>query len=127
MCASIQPLDSAQVGLSAALGCTLAETLSAARDQPPFRSSAMDGYALRAADLPRGRLNVIGESAAGAPHAGAVGAGEAVRIFTGAAVPEGADLVVPQEKTRRDGAALFIDPQLQSAANIRAVASDFRA
>lgn len=127
MCASIAPVGNEQVVLGAALDRTLAETLSAARDQPPFRSSAMDGYALRAVDLAHGRFTVVGESAAGKPHAGAVGAGEAVRIFTGAAVPQGADLVVPQEKTRRDGAALWIDPQLQLAANIRAIATDFRA
>jgi len=91
----------------------------------------MDGYALRAADLAAGpaiaHCKVVGQSAAGHPHAGAIGAGEAVRIFTGAPVPQGADWVVPQERTHREGTALFIDDQPQRAANIRAVASDFRA
>jgi molybdopterin molybdotransferase len=72
-------------------------------------------------------LSVVGESAAGRPYAGAIGAGEAVRIFTGAPVPQGADLVVPQEKTRRDGAALWIDLDAKLAANIRAIAVDFKA
>jgi molybdopterin molybdotransferase len=127
MAASVEPLDSEPVALRAALNRTLREAPSAARDQPPFASSAMDGFAVRAADLRSRRLSVVGESAAGRPYAGAIGAGEAVRIFTGAPVPHGADLVVPQEKVRRDGAALWIDPDAKLAANIRAIAIDFRA
>ncbi len=131
MCACVQALKSEPVALAAAVGRTLAGTLSAARDQPPFRSSAMDGYALRAADLAGGQgatgFKVVGQSAAGKPYAGAIAAGEAVRIFTGAPVPQGADWVVPQERTRLEGAALIVDDQLQRAANIRAVATDFRA
>ncbi|NHN20560.1 molybdopterin molybdenumtransferase MoeA, partial [Bacillus amyloliquefaciens] len=69
--------------------------------------SAMDGYALRFADLP-GPFAVIGESAAGAPFAGSVDAGQAVRIFTGAARPPGTDTVLVQEEARRDGTALFL-------------------
>jgi molybdopterin molybdotransferase len=131
MCACVRPLESEPVALSAAVARTLAETVTAARDQPPFRSSAMDGYALRSADLAAGpaiaRFKVVGQSAAGDPYAGVIGAGEAVRIFTGAPVPQGADWVVPQERTRREGAALFVDDKLQRAANIREVATDFRA
>ncbi len=131
MCACIAALCSEPVALAAAVGRTLAETLTAERDQPPFRSSAMDGYALRAADLAGGLgvsgFRVVGQSAAGMPYAGAIGAGEAVRIFTGAPVPQGADWVVPQEGTRLEGAALIVDDQLQRSANIRAVATDFRA
>jgi molybdopterin molybdotransferase len=127
MGASVEPLDCEPVALRAALNRTLREAPSAARDQPPFASSAMDGFAVRAADLRSRRLSVVGESAAGKPYAGAVGAGEAVRIFTGAPVPQGADLVVPQEKVRRDGAALWIDLDAKLATNIRAVAIDFRA
>lgn len=127
MGASVQPLGSEPVALRAALNRTLREAPIAARDQPPFASSAMDGYAVRAADLRSGRLTIVGESAAGKPYAGAIGAGEAVRIFTGAPLPQGADLVVPQEKARRDGAAVWIDPDAKLGSNIRAIAVDFKA
>ena len=127
MCASVRPLASEPAALDAALDRTLAQTLTAARDQPPFRSSAMDGYALRAADLDRERFAIVGQSAAGNPFLGAVGAAEAVRIFTGAPVPEGADLVVPQERTRREEAALVLDAGPRTSPNIRMVGVDFRA
>jgi molybdopterin molybdotransferase len=127
MGASVEPLGCEPVALRAALNRTLREAPSAARDQPPFASSAMDGFAVRAADLRSRRLSVVGEAAAGRPYAGVIGAREAVRIFTGAPVPQGADLVVPQEKARRDGAALWIDLDAKLAANIRAIAIDFRA
>ena len=131
MRACVPALCCEPVALAAALGRTLGETLSAERDQPPFRSSAMDGYALRAADLASraggAGFRVVGQSAAGKPYVGAIAAGEAVRIFTGAPVPQGADWVVPQERTRLEGAALLVDDQLQRSANIRAVATDFRA
>ena len=76
-------------------GRVLAQDLVAALQVPPFDNSAMDGYALRFADLP-GPLRVVGESAAGAPFPAAIGAGEACRIFTGAEVPAGADTVAVQ-------------------------------
>ena len=127
MGASVEALGCEPVALRAALNRTLREAPSAARDQPPFASSAMDGFAVRAADLPSRRLSIVGEAAAGRPYAGVIGAGEAVRIFTGAPVPQGADFVVPQERARRDGAVLWIDLDTKLAANIRAIANDFRA
>ncbi|WP_288456666.1 molybdopterin molybdotransferase MoeA [uncultured Sphingomonas sp.] len=96
------------VPLADALGRYAAAPVVAARTQPASDLSAMDGYALRFADLP-GPFSVIGESAAGAPFAAPVGAGQAVRIFTGAAMPPGTDTVMVQEEARRDGAALFLD------------------
>ncbi|HET7571805.1 MAG TPA: gephyrin-like molybdotransferase Glp [Gaiellaceae bacterium] len=89
-------LGAEPVPAAAAAGRVLAEEARAAVDLPPFPSSAMDGYAVRAADLP-GRLRVVGESAAGAPAERAVGPGEAIAISTGAVVPKGADAVVPVE------------------------------
>ena len=88
----------------AAHGRVLARDL-ALRTQPPFANSAMDGYALRAADAASGpaTLTVIGESAAGRAFGGGVGPGEAVRIFTGAPMPDGADTIVVQEDVRREG------------------------
>jgi molybdopterin molybdotransferase len=98
---SLQPLGAEQVSLVEAHGRVLAEDLVARRTQPPFAVSAMDGYAVRAADvagLPK-RLKLVGYIPAGGRHEGVVGRGEAVRIFTGARMPDGADAVVIQEDT----------------------------
>src|SRR5260370_32894111 len=99
------PLDEERVPLEAACGRVLARNLSALRTQPPFPNSAMDGYALRAADTLKApaTLTVVGESAAGRAFGGAVGPGQAVRIFTGAPMPDGADAIVIHEDERRDG------------------------
>ena len=101
------PLPVERVPVAEALGRYLAEPLVARRTQPPADLSAMDGYALRAADLP-GSWRVIGESACGHPFSGTVGPAEAVRIATGALVPDGADMVLIQEDAARDGAALTL-------------------
>jgi molybdopterin molybdotransferase len=93
--------DSEPVPVGEAAGRVLARDAVAGRTQPPFRASAMDGYAVRAADLAAGTpLAVIGQSAAGQGFGGPVGPGEAVRIFTGAPVPEGADTILMQENAR---------------------------
>ncbi|MDQ5980738.1 MAG: molybdopterin molybdotransferase, partial [Verrucomicrobiota bacterium] len=94
-------LPAERVPLAAALGRVLREPAHADLDSPPFDASAMDGYALRAADATQPLL-LVGESAAGAAFAGTVGPGECVRIFTGAPVPAGADCVVKQEDTTRE-------------------------
>ncbi|WP_165219611.1 molybdopterin molybdotransferase MoeA [Affinirhizobium pseudoryzae] len=99
-----RPVDQAEtVDLSRAAGRVLAQDLAAHLTQPPFNSSAMDGYALRAKDAPEigSVLTVIGQSAAGHAFSGTVGQGEAVRIFTGAPVPEGADTVLIQEDAEK--------------------------
>ena len=93
--AAVQPLDAEEVPLTRALGRVLAETVVSGLSVPPFRSSAMDGYAVAAG--PEAELEVIGESRAGQPAAMTVGPGTAVRVSTGAVVPEGADAVVPVE------------------------------
>src|SRR5450432_2982578 len=92
LAAAPRPLAAEAVAIEAALGRTLAEDVHALRTQPPFANSAMDGYALRAADTSPApaRLRVIGESAAGRPFVGRVQSGEAVRIFTGAPMPDAA-------------------------------------
>ena len=100
-----EPLPAEKLPLGDASGRYLAEPLLARRTQPAADLSAMDGYALRAADLP-GPWRVVGESAAGHPFAGSVGAGEAVRIATGALIPAGADMVLMQEDATREGDAL---------------------
>ncbi|MBI2517243.1 MAG: molybdopterin molybdotransferase MoeA [Opitutae bacterium] len=95
-------LAAERVTLAQALGRTLRADARADADSPPFDASAMDGYAARRADLAT-PLRVIGEAQAGAAFAGTVGAGECVRIFTGASVPAGADCVVKQEDVTREG------------------------
>lgn len=117
------------VGLSHALGRTLAADLSALLTQPPIAVSAMDGYALRAADLgslPRPRLAVIGESAAGSGFGGRLAPGQCVRIFTGAPVPEGADAVLMQEDARIEGdGALVALKDVAPGSFVRAAGLDF--
>ena len=102
------PLTSERVPLAECRGRTLAEDVAALRTQPPFPASAMDGYAVRAADIAQvpATLNVIGESAAGRRFSGEVKAGEAVRIFTGAPVPAGADTILIQENTKAEGSSV---------------------
>jgi molybdopterin molybdotransferase len=98
------------VPIAAAHGRVLATPLAAQHTQPPFNASAMDGYAVRAADVATlpARLEVIGESAAGRGFHGRIGEGQAVRIFTGAPVPDGADAIVIQENTTRDGTVAVV-------------------
>ena len=103
--ADTEPLGTETVSLDEAHGRVLAADVAARLTQPPFNASAMDGYAARAddlTDLPR-TLHVIGEAGAGHAFDGTVSSGEAARIFTGAPVPEGADTIVIQEDTTRDG------------------------
>jgi molybdopterin molybdotransferase len=104
----VTALPAETVALGEAHERVLAEDIAAKLTQPPFPSSAMDGYAIRRQDIAAmpARLKIIGESAAGHPFAGALGPGETVRIFTGAALPGNADYVVIQENvTPSDGYA----------------------
>lgn len=123
------PVGTESVDLFDAAERVLAEDVTATLTQPPFNASAMDGYAVRAADVGKvpAELRVIGESNAGNPFEGAVGAGEAVRIFTGASVPAGADAVVIQEDTQRAGDAITVREAAKPGANIRVSGGDFRA
>lgn len=115
------------VDLRAAAGRVLAAPVVARLTQPPFAASAMDGYAIREGDHRAGAvLEVIGESAAGRGFGGALTDGNAVRIFTGAPVPEGAERVVLQEDVTRDGARIKLGNRLESGVNIRPAGQDFR-
>lgn len=122
------PVPTTQVPLDAALNRWAAVDIHARRTQPAADLSAMDGYAIRFADLP-GPLTLTGESAAGRPFAGTVGAGETVRIFTGAAMPAGADTVLVQEEARRDGTQVTLDGEGPAARgrNVRPRGLDFAA
>lgn len=121
------PLGDEMVPLDDALHRVLAQDLAARRTQPPQAMSAMDGYAVRASDASAGaRLKVIGEVAAGRPFARAIGAGEAARIFTGGVVPDGADAIVIQEDTARDGDVVIVNEAARPGRHIRRAGIDFR-
>ncbi|MGX1323069.1 molybdopterin molybdotransferase [Bradyrhizobium sp. USDA 377] len=125
--AGAEPLAEETVSLDQAYHRVLASDIAARRTQPPQAMSAMDGYAVRAADAATidSRLMVIGEVAAGRPFAGSVGAGEAVRIFTGGVVPAGADAVVIQEDTVADGKRITIKEAAIPGRHIRRAGVDF--
>ncbi|NPD13666.1 molybdopterin molybdotransferase MoeA [Xinfangfangia sp. D13-10-4-6] len=118
-------LSTEEVPLQQAAGRWLAEPVTAGRDQPPFDASAMDGYAVAAAPAPGDRFRIIGEAGAGHAFTGPIGQGQAVRIFTGAPVPDGAKHVVIQENTRAEGDHITITDR-DSGANIRPRGQDFR-
>lgn len=120
-----QPLGSETVALLDAHRRVLADDVAAARNQPPFDASAMDGYAVVHA-APGLRFRVIGEAAAGRGFAGSVGPQEAVRIFTGAPVPDGAAHVVIQEDVVRDGDWITVTDRLEANTHIRPAGGDFR-
>lgn len=120
-------LPSEAVPLALADGRVLAESVTAIRDQPPFDASAMDGWAVRRADVGEATtLRIVGESAAGRGHEPTLQPGEAVRIFTGAPVPAGADLVVIQEEATREGDVVRLGP-VAGGSHIRPRGGDFQA
>jgi molybdopterin molybdotransferase len=126
--AGAEPLPEEMVALDAAHHRVLAHDVAALRTQPPQAMSAMDGYAVRSADAAQvaARLKVIGEVAAGQPFDRRVGQGEAVRIFTGGVVPEGADAVIIQEDTVVDGGNIDITEAAVPGRHIRPAGVDFR-
>ncbi len=122
----VSPLPTETVPLASAAGRVLAEAALAAVDLPPFASSAMDGFAVRAADVP-GVLPVEARVAAGSPSLQPMRAGTAVGIATGGAVPEGADAVVPIELARELDGTVEIDEPASVGAHIRPRGGDVRA
>ena len=125
--ADARALPAETVALDDALGRVLTEDLNALRTQPPAAVSAMDGYAVRAADVAQApvKLKLIGEVAAGHPFDGEVKAGQAARIFTGGVMPAGADTVVIQELTARDGDTVTIQKATAKGRNVRDRGIDF--
>jgi molybdopterin molybdotransferase len=123
-----EPLSEEMVALDAAYHRVLARDVASLRTQPPQAMSAMDGYAVRALDasLVAARLKVIGEVAAGRPFERTVGAGEAVRIFTGGVIPEGADAVVIQEDTVTESGGITITEAAIPGRHIRPAGVDFK-
>ncbi|WP_375414225.1 gephyrin-like molybdotransferase Glp [uncultured Bradyrhizobium sp.] len=125
--AGAEALSQEMVALDAAHHRVLARDIAARRTQPPQAMSAMDGYAVRSADASTvaARLRVIGEVAAGRPFEAALHAGEAVRIFTGGVIPQGADAVVIQEDTVRDGPIISLTEPAVMGRHIRPAGVDF--
>src|SRR6516225_1193113 len=123
-----EPLSEEMVALEDAHHRVLARDVTALRTQPPQAMSAMDGYAVRAADAahPPARLRVIGEVAAGRPFGRVVGSGEAVRIFTGGVIPDGADAVIIQEDTVIEDGGITVTEAAIRGRHIRPVGVDFR-
>ncbi|HEY7266693.1 MAG TPA: gephyrin-like molybdotransferase Glp [Solirubrobacterales bacterium] len=130
--ADLEPLPSEPVPIELALGRVIAEGISASAPVPPFDNSAMDGYALRAADAAGAsvempvELPLAGESRAGHPWTGSVGAGEAIAISTGAALPAGADCVVRLEDTGRSDGRVAILRAPETGLNVRRAGEDLR-
>lgn len=126
--AGAEPLPEQRVALDQAWHRVLARDVAALRTQPPQAMSAMDGYAVRFEGAAKAgtRLRVIGEVAAGRPFEGSVGAGQAVRIFTGGVIPDGADAVVIQENTIADGDGVTIMEAAVRGRHIRPPGVDFR-
>ncbi|WP_306148709.1 MULTISPECIES: gephyrin-like molybdotransferase Glp [unclassified Roseibium] len=123
----VAPLEAEAVPLEATNGRFLARPLASTRTQPPFAASAMDGYAIRHSDLTSEltELDVIGEAPAGHGYFGQVGPGQAVRIFTGAPVPEGADTILIQENAERCDDRIKVLENPAKGAFVRAAGLDF--
>ena len=123
---AVAPLAPETVSLTEASGRIAASAIAAKLFNPAFDVSAMDGYAVRAADVsPGATLTMIGASQAGAGYKGVVGPGECTRIFTGSPVPEGADAVIMQEQTSAAGQAITFTTETQPGRNIRFRGEDF--
>jgi molybdopterin molybdotransferase len=122
--AAVRPLPPAEVPLPEALGRILAEDVASEQDLPPFDSSAMDGFAVVAG--PGRELAIVGESRAGRPAERSLDRGEAIRISTGAAVPSGANAVVPVERATTHDARVVV-PDTEPGLNVRRAGEDVRA
>ena len=125
---TVRPLPAEQVALVEALGRVLARDVVSRRTQPPVAVSAMDGYAVRAANVANvpAVLKIIGQAPAGDAFAGTVGDGQAVRIFTGGPVPGGADSIVIQENTETDGDSVTVREPVSKGRYVRPAGLDFR-
>ena len=125
--ANLPAMSSEQVALPDAHGRVLAEDVASRVTQPQLAVSAMDGYAVRAEDVANvpAALKIVGEVPAGGFHDGTIGTGEAVRIFTGAALPAGADAIVIQEDTERDGETVTVQEGVAAGRYVRKAGLDF--
>lgn len=125
---NVKPLDTERVFIHEALGRVLAEDILSDTDKPLFDNSAMDGYAVRFEDIQNipAKLRIIGEYSAGTGESLKVDSGTAVKIFTGAPIPEGADTVVPVEYTEVLDSYVIIKKGFKKGANVRKRGEDIR-
>src|SRR3954470_15465389 len=123
---AVTALEADELPIADALGRVLAEDVVAAHDVPGFANSAMDGFAIRGGAAGR-TLRVVGESRAGTPSPVPVGDGEAVRISTGAAVPDGADAILPAEDAEDGGATVTPIVDVAPGYHVREAGEDLRA
>ena len=124
--ALVTPLPAEAVGLRHSIGRMMASPAIANRDQPPFAASAMDGYALIGDPVPGDSFTVVGTAQAGKAYLGTVNPGQAVRIFTGAPVPFGANRVVIQEDVTVSSSTITLKPNPDTARHIRPLGQDFK-
>lgn len=124
---NLSPVSTETISIGEAAGRLLAEDVFARRTQPPSNLSAMDGYAVKAADVSQVpvTLNVVGEAPAGGSYDLTVNKGEAVRIFTGGPLPQGTDTIVIQEDTKRNGRAVTIEESSPTGHYVRTAGLDF--
>ena len=126
--ASCKPVECETISIAHADGRILASEARAKLSQPPFPVSSMDGYAVRTDDAREPTtLRVVGAAPAGSPFSGCVGIGEAVRIFTGSVIPEGADAIVIQEDTEANSNQVRLKVAAQKGRHIRVAGLDFKA
>ena len=125
--ALVTPLPTEIVPLARANGRYMPQPATAKRDQPPFAASAMDGYAVNGPAAPGATFDVIGEAGAGHAFDGRVAPGQAIRIFTGSPVPDGATSVVIQEDVDAVANKIILRENLDTGSNIRPLGQDFRA
>lgn len=125
---SARPMPTETISIAHAHELTLASPLQALRTQPPFNASAMDGYAVKGAEIQTkgARLKIVGESAAGHGYHRELNSGEAVRIFTGAPVPKGADTILLQEYAERDGESVVVRETEATGRHVRVTGLDFK-
>ncbi|WP_420863252.1 gephyrin-like molybdotransferase Glp [Algirhabdus cladophorae] len=123
----VEPASTEVVPLRDSIGRTLAKDAIATRNQPPFSASAMDGYAVHNSEVRAGaQFIVIGEAAAGHGFSGTVGAGQAIRIFTGAPVPDGLDRILIQEDVTRQNDVITLSENHDTSHYIRHLGADFK-
>jgi molybdopterin molybdotransferase len=124
--AAVRPLPAEDVAVQEALGRVLAEDVLASGDVPAFANSAMDGFALRSGPARR-TLRIVGEARAGGPVNAVVGEDEAIRISTGAPIPDGADAVLQIERVSVDGDSVTLEDDVKRGRNVRPAGDDLRA
>ncbi len=123
----VEPVGWENICLTDALGRILAEDITALYPSPEFATSAMDGYAILAADQDKGRIAILGDNPAGSELAGVVTSGYCIKTFTGSKMPSGSDAIIPIEYVNVDGNAIVINNKVKAGENIREIGESYNA